>query len=348
MGTRIDGAPPERPGALGRPPSVAAVTAARWREAATIATRQHGVVARHQLRAVGLSDRQITRAIAQARLHPVHRGVFAVGHVRLTASGRRSAAVLAVGVSAGPRAGTPVSAESSTTTGPVAALGYRAAAAHWSLRPTSSPTIEVVVPRTSRCRRAAVRVRCHPQLAADEVTVHDGIWVTTVARTLLDLGAVLSANALRRAVGQADVLGRFDLGAVEPLLARHPRHRGRRPLADVLRTWEEPDRIRSPQEDDFPALCARFGFPRPAINAVVLGMEVDAVFAEHGIAVELDGYAFHSGRIQWEDDHEKRARLTAAGWTVLAYSWRQVQQDGGRLVRETLGAALSRARPVSP
>jgi hypothetical protein len=295
----------------------------RWRRAAELAARQHGVVSRDQLRRCGLSDRQITRATALSRLHAVHRGVFAVGHERLSASGRRAAAVL--------------------TCGTGAALGYRTAAAHWNLRATSGPTIEIVVPRSSRPRHRNVRVHCHPQLLPDELTTRDGIRVTTVARTLLDLAAVLPPSALRRSVGQADVLRLFDRHAVAPLLLRHARHRGRRALEDVLRAWEEPDRVRSPQEETFPQLCARFGFPRPAINAVVLGMEVDAVFADHGIAVELGGYAFHSGAIQWEDDHEKRARLVAAGWTVLAYSWRQVQEDGGGLVRETLGAALARA-----
>ncbi len=307
-----------------RPGTEPDTLAVRWRRAAELAAVQHGVVSRGQLRGCGLSDRQITRAIALSRLHAVHRGVFALGHGRLTAAGRRSAAVLACGIGA--------------------ALGYRSAAAHWDLRPSSSPTSEVVVPRTSRPHHATVIVHRHPTMRPDELAVHDGIRVTTVARTLLDLGAVLPAGALRRAVGQADVLRRFDLRAVEPLLVRHPRHRGRRALAEVLRTWEEPDRIRSLQEEDFPQLCARFGFPRPVINGIVLGMEVDAVFFDHGIAVELDGYAFHSGRIQWEDDHAKRARLTAAGWMVLAYSWRQVQEDGGRLVRETLGPALARAQ----
>lgn len=295
----------------------------RWSRAAELAARQHGVVSRAQLRRCGLSDRQITRATALSRLHAVHRAVFAVGHDRLSASGLRMAAVLACGSGA--------------------ALGYRSAAAHWNLRATSSPTIEVVVSRPSRPRHRNVIVHRHAQMRADELTVHDGVRVTTVARTLLDLAAVLPPTALRRAVGQADVLQLFDLHAIVPLLTRHPRHRGRRSLEDVLRTWEEPDRTRSPQEETFPELCARFGFPRPVINAEVLGMEVDAVFFDHGVAVELDGYAFHSGAIQWENDHEKRARLVAAGWTVLAYSRRQVRDDGGRLVRETLGAALGGA-----
>lgn len=229
--------------------------------------------------------------------------------------------------------------------GPAAALGYRAAAAHWNLRPSSTASIEVVVARSMRPTHRNIVVHRHPGIEADEVTEHDGIPVTTVARTVLDLAAVLPPSGLRRAVAQADVLGRFDLRAVERLLARHRGHHGRRRLERLLGAWVDPATVRSPQEETFPSMCARFGFPTPVMNAEVLGMEIDAVFVDQRIAVELDGYAFHSGAIQWENDHDKRARLVAAGWTVLAYSWRQQRDDGGRFVRDTLGPALARNRP---
>ncbi|MFA4929206.1 MAG: hypothetical protein WC558_11860 [Patulibacter sp.] len=299
----------------------------RWRRATELAVAQHGVATRRQLRDVGLTDDQLDGAIRQHRLHPVHRGVFAFGPGRLTQRAGWSAAVLACGSRS--------------------ALGYRSAAAHWELRPTSGPTNDVVTTAKSPPAHRGVLVRRHAQLGSDEVTVHAGIRVTTVARTLLDLAAVLPPSALRRAVGQADVHRRFDLRAVRTLLDRHPRHRGRQPLEQLLTAWTDPATVRSPQEERFPDLCARLGFPRPVMNAELLGMEVDAVFFDHRVAVELDGYAFHAGAIQWENDHEKRARLVAAGWTVLAYSWRQQRDDGGRFVLETLGPALRRAAVAS-
>jgi hypothetical protein len=282
-------------------------------------------VSRDQLRACGLTDHQITRAVRTARLQPCHRGVFVFGAGPLSRPGRWSAAVLACG--------------------PKAALGYRTAAAHWELRPTAGRTSEIVVARSTRPMRSGVVVHRHRGMESDEVTDHRGICVTTVARTVLDLAAVLPANALRRAVAQADVLHRFDRHAVELLLDRHPRHLGRLPLRRLLGAWTDPETTRSPQEERFPGLCARFGFPRPVMNAEVMGMEVDAVFFDQRVAVELDSYAFHSGAIQWENDHEKRARLVAAGWTVLAYSYRQQRDDGGRFVRDTLGPALARNAP---
>ncbi|MBF6620026.1 MAG: hypothetical protein ITG02_07325 [Patulibacter sp.] len=281
-------------------------------------------MSRSQLRGLGLSNEQVSRAIATARLVPVHRAIFALGHDRLRAEGQWMAAVLACG-------------------GGVV-LGYRSAAAHWDLRRTSSPAVEVVIPRSSRPAHRDVIVHRHPHLHPDEVTVHRGIPVTTPARTLVDLAAVLTPTALRRAVGQADILRRFDLREVRAVLERHPRHRGRTALERVLGAWTDAETVRSPQEASFPELCVRFGFPRPAINAELLGMEIDAVFFDERVAVELQSYAFHSGAIQWENDHEKRARLVASGWIVLAYSWRQQRDDGGRFVRDTLGPALARGR----
>lgn len=293
-----------------------------WCRAAQVAADQHGVVTRAQLRAIGLTDHQITGAVRTARIRPVHRGVFVYGSGPPSQRGQWSAAVLACGQTA--------------------ALGYRTAAALWELRPTSARASEVVVARTMRPTHRDVLVHRHPGIAADETTERDGIRVTTVARTVLDLGAVLPPSALRRAVGQADVLRRFDRRAVEVLLDRHPRHRGRVPLERLLEAWKDPETTRSPQEESFPELCARFGFPRPAMNAEVRGLEVDAVFFDHRVAVELDSYRYHSGAIQWENDYEKRARLVAGGWTVLAYSWRQQREGGGRFVRDTLGRALAR------
>lgn len=299
-----------------------------WAAVARLAAEQHGVVGRAQLRLLGLTDRQIGGALGAGRLHRLHRGVFAVGHERIGGCGREVAAVIACG--------------------PSAALAYRSAGAHWNLRPWSSRTIEVlVVGRTTRVHDRVV-VHRHPGVRADEITTDGGLRVTTVPRTLLDLGAVLAAPALRSAVAQAEILQLFDLGPVEDLLRRHPRHRGAVPLRDVLRSWVQLPRTRSPQEEAFPDLCARLGLPMPVMNGEILGMEVDAVFPDHGVAVELDSARFHSGVIKREDDHARRARLVAAGWTALTYTLRQQVEHGGRFVLETLGPALARGRPVDP
>lgn len=183
----------------------------------------------------------------------------------------------------------------------------------------------------------------HPGIRADEVTVVDGVPVTTVARTLLDTAAEVPDLALRKTVKQAEVLGTFDLAPVWTLLVRHPRHRGAGTLRAVLRTWEDPPTTRSPQEETFPAFCSRWGLPAPTMNAVVAGMEIDATFPSDRLAIELDSHRFHGGRVAWEDDHERAARLVAAGWTPLAFTSRQRQDHDGRFVAETIHAARRHA-----
>lgn len=215
-----------------------------WPRVASLAARQHGAVSRRQLLGLGLSGRQIDAAAKTGRLHRVHRGVFAVGHPRLSELGRWSAAVLACGAGAG--------------------LGYRSAAAFWALRASSAPTIELVVPRNSRCVRSGLLVHRHPDLASDELTVRHGIAVTSVARTLLDLASVVSAGQLRRAIGQAETLELFDLRAIMPLLDRRPRHRGARPLAAALESWTALPRTRSGLEEQFPEVFDTTAYPCPS------------------------------------------------------------------------------------
>jgi hypothetical protein len=298
-----------------------------WAAAAAVAATQHGAIARRQLRALGLTDRQIDLAMGRGHLHPVFRGAFAYGHPRLPPMGRWCAAALACG--------------------PDAALGYRTAAAAWALRPSTGAAIDIVVAGRVRRRHSGVTVRCHAGLSPDELTVLDGVRVTTVARTLLDLGAVVPPGSLRKAVAQAEIQGTFDLRDVERLGERHPRHRGKAALRAVLEAWTTPPRVRSILEERFVAVCETHGLPVPLMNSTVLGMEVDAVFPDHRVAVELDGARAHRGEVRREDDYARRARLVAAGWAFLAFTYRQTTADGGAFVAQTLRGTLA-AREAGP
>jgi hypothetical protein len=106
---------------------------------ARIAGRQHGVVSVEQLRRAGLDKRAISRRVRTARLHPVHRGVYAVGHSRLTFDGRCMAAALALGDGA--------------------AVSHRSAAALWGMLPTHEGSIEITVPGDGgREKRKGIKV----------------------------------------------------------------------------------------------------------------------------------------------------------------------------------------------
>src|SRR3954469_24186100 len=141
---------------------------------AALADRQHGVVARRQLVALGLSARAIEHRLERGRLHLLHRGVYAVGHRVLSQRGWWMAAVLAAG--------------------PGAVLSHRSAAALWGIRPTARARIEVTTPKRLHSR-PGLHAHC-AVLPPDEMTTYQGIPVTTAPRTLLDLAAVIPSNEL--------------------------------------------------------------------------------------------------------------------------------------------------------
>src|SRR3954470_17620565 len=143
------------------PPSVDVAVAA-------VAKRQYGLVTRAQLRSVGVGETGIRQRLRTGRLHRIHRGVYAVGHSVLPARAHYMAAVLACG--------------------PGAALSHVAAAAHLGLRASAAAVVDVTVPtRSGRRRQRGIRLHRSGRLTADDVTVHERIPTTTVARTLLDL-----------------------------------------------------------------------------------------------------------------------------------------------------------------
>lgn len=292
---------------------------------AALASRQHGVVARRQLIALGLGRRAIAHRLECGRLHLIHRGVYAVGHPVLSVRGRWMAAVLAAG--------------------PGAVLSHRSAAALWAVRWTERADIEVTAPR-----QVEPRPGLHPHravLSADEVTVVDGIPTTTPARTLLDLAAVVSRQALERALDEAEMLR---LPGPHELLDRYPGRRGAATLRTVLLTSRSPTPTRTELEDRFLTFLDDWGFDRPDVNSIIEGLEVDAVWREARLIVELDGFATHGTRRGFERDRERDRRLTAAGWRVIRLTWRQLEHGEAlaRELRALLGPQPRRTSSASP
>jgi hypothetical protein len=255
---------------------------------AEIARDQYGVVARAQLRAMGFGDRAIARRVQNGRLHRLYRGVYAVGHTIVDWRGRYLAAVLACGDGA--------------------VLSHRSAAALWGIRPTSSPRIDVTVSRTSGVRSSSAIVVHRPQLAAPEV-VRDGIPVTTAGRTLADLATALPRRQLEKAAEMAEML-RLDVEV-------DPAHPGSKRLADILDGHDLATTTRSGLEDDFLALCDRFGIARPRVNTIVEGCLVDFCWPGDRLIVETDG-RHHLTRAAFERDRARRAagRVRVAGHAV--------------------------------
>lgn len=274
---------------------------------AELANRQHGVVAWRQLRALGFSSSAIDRMLARGQLHLLHRGVYAVGHRNVSRSGRFLAACLATdGV-----------------------LSHRSAGALLHIVNYDGP-IEVTVPTKGR-RQPTLLLHC-AVLPPDEITVIDGIPVTTTPRTLLDLAAVLPGHRLERAVGQAEILRLTDALSVPDLIARHPGRRGSRALAALV---EEPAPVLASElEHRYLAFTEQFGLPHGETNASRSGYEVDVVYERQRVMVELDGRAFHATRLAFEADRERDRHLAAQGWRVIRLTWRQIERDAERVAAD--------------
>jgi predicted transcriptional regulator of viral defense system len=267
-----------------------------------LAAEQYGVVSRRQLLAAGLTHAIVRRRVTNGRLIQIHRGVYAVGHDRLTLDGHWLAAVLAAG--------------------PGAVLSHREAAALHELRPSNRTTVDVTV--AAQRRVAGVRVHRVRALSEDDVTVVDGIPVTSVARTLVDLAAVVPTLALRKALEEAERSHRLDVRGIEWILQRTRGRNGpghaaiRRALADLARTGTTV--TRSVLEDRFLALLDAHSLPRPSANAWTEAMEVDAAWPAARLVVELDGWEGHSTRHAFQRDRTRSNDLQTEGWTILRFT----------------------------
>ena len=222
-----------------------------------------------------------------------------------------------------------------------AALSHACATALWEIRPYNGAWIDVTIPSRNGRRRRRERVRVHRSstLSADDVTTHRGIPVTTIARTLLDVAATLKAPALARTVEQSEIRRLFDLTAVDAALARNRNHPGANPLRCALDMYRDDEFTRSELEKALLTLCDAHGIPRPLVNHIVEGKEVDFLWPDQRLIVETDGRATHFTIAAYEDDRARDAYLLTLGYRVLRFTELQVRFDGAT-VAERLAAVL--------
>ena len=173
-----------------------------------------------------------------------------------------------------------------------------------------------------------------------DITTEDGIPATTVARTLLDLAEVAPRHHVARAIEQADRLGLFDLIKLEELLVRSPGRRGRKPLNEVLTDAVIEPRSRSELESDFLQFCQDRNIPRPIVNTLVEGFEVDMAWPDQRLVIELDGYDTHGTRRAFEADRRKDATLQLARQRTIRVTHRWLTREPDDLER-TVKALLS-------
>jgi very-short-patch-repair endonuclease/predicted transcriptional regulator of viral defense system len=287
------------------------------RSISALAEGQHGVVARRQLLEMGMSRRAIGGRLERGLLHPVHLGVYAVGYRRISLEGRWMAAVLACGSGA--------------------VLSHRSAGQLWGILPRTNVRPQVTRPTAFRTRPGITAHRA--RIPEDETTRIDGIPVTGLARTLLDLAAILPPRQVEQALNEAEVLGLTDRLSLPQLLARYPRRHG----TAFLRTELQGDPIlrgitKGELEARFKALLDAADLPRPRLNADVAVQgrffTVDCLWQEQRLIVELDGRAVHGTPRAFERDRERDRLLMVEGWRVVRVTWRQLRDDSAAVLAD--------------
>ncbi len=272
-----------------------------------MAARQHGVISIAQLRAHGVDIDAVQWRLRRGRLHRIHRGVYALGHPRIGGRGHLWAAVLAV---------------------PGGVLSHRSAAAAWDLCAIPSGLLDVT---TTTRSRSTSRIRVHHTTEPEATQQEDGLPLTTPMRTLRDIAAT-DPRRLERLCARAEHHRLLDTATLTSQTSR----RGARRLRAALSAMA-PGATRSDLEERFLAMIERAKLPRPEVNALVEGFEVDFVWRAQRLIVETDGAATHLTATAFEEDRRRDAALAAAGWRVVRFTWRQVvDRTAERTLRKLL------------
>jgi very-short-patch-repair endonuclease len=224
--------------------------------------------------------------------------------------------------------------------GEQAALSHESAAALWGIVPPPSGAIEVSLRCASARRRAGVRVHRRPHLPASEFAERDGIPVTGLVRTLIDLSLRFDRRRIERAINEADRLDLIDPEALAESLDAYSGQRGPGKLRKILdrRSFRLTD---SELEWRLLKLIEAAELPMPVTGKRLNGFKVDFYWPHLGLVVETDGLRYHRTPAQQGRDKRRDHAHTAAGLTALRFTHEQVRFEA-RYVRETLRAVATR------
>jgi len=263
--------------------------------------------------------------VGHGRLHPLYAGVYRVGHSLLHQEGRWMAAVLA--------------------SGPDAVLSHYSASALWRLRPTSRTIIDVTCPRKSRSWKG-IR-RHHKALPPDEVTVREGIPLTTVPRTILDLAATEPLDVVKALLREMEYRELWDSLSLWDLIERYPGRRGIRKMKAALEgVKDEPAGERKSRlEERFAPFLRQHRLPLCRFNdPITVGnktFQVDCHWPDLHQIVELDGWQGHKGRTAFREDRARDRILNVHGYSVIHLTWNQLD-DEPEAIAADLRVLLSR------
>jgi very-short-patch-repair endonuclease len=288
---------------------------------AWVADRQLALITSHQLNIAGVARGAVRRRVEHETLHRMYRGVYLVGHPIPLPGARELGAVLACGDRA--------------------LVSHRSAAALWGFANAPFDCVEItVVDRGCRCRD---RLRVHrvERLDATDHTTKAGIPVTSPARTIIDYAATANATELEHALTEAFARNLADEPRVHAAIDRAPNHAGVTNVRAILKQPGGPQRTRSGGERKMLNLIRAAGLPAPATDVLIAGFTADFVWPDQRLIVEVDGYPYHRDRAAFERDHRRDIVHRNAGYDVLRFTGRQLEEEPF-LVITAIARALDR------
>ncbi|HEX6585077.1 MAG TPA: DUF559 domain-containing protein [Thermoleophilaceae bacterium] len=230
--------------------------------------------------------------------------------------------------------------------GPAAVLSHLDAAALWKIYKGEGARVHVTAKTRAGAQLPGIQTHRARRLHPADVTAKQGIPVTTVARTLVDLTDVLGSDRLLRAMREADFLRLLDLDTLNDAVQRA---HGRKRLGELRQAIEAhtPGQIvREELEHRFLELIRAAELPPPETNVKLTARgrryEIDCLWREQWVAVELDGRAAHARTTAFESDRRKDAALNATGLRTLRFTWLRVSREPADVIAE-LDATLAAA-----
>ena len=274
---------------------------------ARIAATQNGRVTRKQLLAAGVTSDAIKHRLKTGRLHIVHRGTYAVGHLATDLRARARQALLAFDG--------------------LVFISHWWAAAFWGLMPWPDGPVHVTVAKpTARARKHGdIVVLRTTLLDPRDFTERLGLPITTPERTILDLAERLSDWELQALIADAMVRKLVTVHSLMAIVNRAGRRHGVAKLRRAL--TESPGLTRSEYERLLVRICRAAKLPQPIMNAKLHGYEVDAYFAEYGVVVEVNPFSTHGHKRAHDNDTRKLTDLAARGYIVLGFTDKQLKEQ---------------------
>ena len=291
---------------------------------ARLAARQHGAFSREQAIYAGGTKDAIHRRVKRGRWERVAPAVYRIaGGV---ASWRQSLLVACLAWGEG------------------AVASHRGAAPLSNIAGFAPGQIELTVPQGRH--RTGPGIVHRNALTAVDVTVVDGIPVTTPARTLIDLASVVPLETLEEALDDALRRRIVSVARLRWRLSELARP-GRPGVAAMRRLLEERDPMAAVPASVFERrllrVLRRGGLPTPVLQHEIrdgdrLVAVADFAYPDARLAIEADSYRWHSGRLKFEHDRARRNRLTLLGWRIIHVTWTDLTRRPAQVIEEIRSA----------